>query len=139
VLQVINAKLSRVVGVSNLMAGCHLWSLILLALTSLFLKGGSYLFTWSLLFNLGALGFVLARKQREILSIKHLMLLVIGTVPGIILFIPLVYLTSVALTLSSFVALFAIAGTLVLLFGPLTPHFAVVAAIRKAFHTVPNS
>ncbi len=139
VLQVINAKLSRVVGISNLMAGCHLWSLILLALTSLFLKGGSYLFTWSLLFNLGALGFVLARKPREILSIKHLMLLVIGTVPGIILFIPLVYLTSVALTLSSFVALFAIAGTLVLLFGPLTPHFAVVTAIRKPFHTVPNS
>jgi len=48
--------------------GLVLFALFLLALTSLFLKGGSYLFTWSLLFNLGALGFVLARKQREILS-----------------------------------------------------------------------
>ncbi len=139
VLLVVNAKLSRAVGISNLMAGCYFWSLILLVLTSLFLKGGSYLFTWSLLFNLGALGFVLARKEREILSIKHLMLLVIGAVPGIILFIPLVYLISVALTLRSFVALFATAGIMVLLLGPLTPHFAAVAAIRKAFHTIPNS
>ncbi|HKU77527.1 MAG TPA: M28 family peptidase [Pyrinomonadaceae bacterium] len=139
VLLVVNAKFGRPVGISNLMAGCYIWSLIFLVLTSLFLKGGSYLFTWSLLFNLGALGFVLARKQRENLSIKHLMSLVLGAVPGIILFVPLVYLTSVALTLGSFVALFAIAGIMVLLLGPLTPHFAVVAAIRKAFHPVPNS
>ena len=139
VLLVVNAKLGRLAGISNLMVGCYLWSLIFLVLTSLFLKGGSYLFTWSLLFNLGALGFVLARKQGEILSVKQLILLVLGAVPGIILFVPLVYLTSVALTLRSFVALFAVAGIMVLLLGPLTPHFAVVAAIRKAFHTVPNS
>ena len=64
------------------MVGGYLWSLILLALTSLFLKGGSYLFTWPLLFNLGALGFVLARKRRATLSSKHLMLQVAGAVPG---------------------------------------------------------
>ncbi|HEU4931484.1 MAG TPA: M28 family peptidase [Pyrinomonadaceae bacterium] len=133
VLLVVNGKLSRAVGVSNLMAGGYLWSLILLALTSLFLKGGSYLFTWSFLFNLGALGFVLARKGREIFSIKHLMLLVLGAVPGIILFTPLIYLMWVALTLRSFVALFAIVGITVLLLGPLTPHFAVVTALRKTF------
>ncbi|HKU77537.1 MAG TPA: M28 family peptidase, partial [Pyrinomonadaceae bacterium] len=139
VLLVVNAKFGRLAGISNLMVGCYLWSLIFLVLTSLLLKGGSYLFTWSLLFNLGALAFVLARKQGEILSVKQLILLVLGAVPGIILFVPLFYLTSVALTLRSFVALFAVAGIMVLLLGPLTPHFAVVAAIRKAFHTVPNS
>jgi len=138
VLLVVNAKLSHKVGISNLMVGGYLWSLILLALTSLFLRGGSYLFTWPLLFNLGTLGFVLARKQREIFSIKHLMLQVVGAVPGIILFSPLVYLTSVALTLRSLGALIAIAGTMVLLLGPLTPHFAVVAALRKTFPAVPN-
>jgi len=67
VLLVVNAKFERV-GVSNLMAGGYLWSLILLALTSLFLKGGSYLFTWPLLFNLSALAFVLARKRRASFS-----------------------------------------------------------------------
>jgi Peptidase family M28 len=129
VLLVVNAKFSQV-GISNLIAGGYLWSLLLLVLTSLFLKGGSYLFTWPLLFNLGALGFVLARKRPEIFSIKHLVLQVAGAVPGIILFSPLVYLTSVAFTSRSIGALIAIAGTMVLLLGPLTPHFAVVAALR---------
>jgi hypothetical protein len=137
VLLVVNAKFSQV-GISNLMVGGYLWSLILLALTSLFLKGGSYLFTWPLLFNLGALGFVLARKRRAIFSRKHLVLLVAGAVPGIILFSPLVYLTSGAFTLHSPGALIAIAGTMVLLLGPLTPHFAVVAGLRKAFQFVPH-
>jgi len=138
VLLVVNAKFSHV-GISNLMVGGYLWSLILLALTSLFLKGGSYLFTWPLLFNLGALGFVLARKRRPIFSSKHLVLQVAGAMPGIILFIPLVYLTLVALTLRSLGALIAIAGTMVLLLGPLTPHFAVVAALRKSFRGVLNN
>jgi hypothetical protein len=128
VLLVVNAKFNHV-SVSNLMVGGYLWSLILLALTSLFLKGGSYLFTWPLLFNLGALGFVLAGKRPVILSGKHLVLLVAGAVPGIILFTPLVYLTSAALTLSSLGALIAIAGTVVLLLAPLTPHFAVVSRV----------
>jgi hypothetical protein len=138
VLLVVNAKFSHV-GISNLMVGGYFWSLILLLLTSLFLKGGSYLFTWPLLFNVGALGFVLARKRRPNFSSKHLVLLVAGAVPGIILFGPLVYFTSVALTLRSLGALIAIAGTMVLLLGPLTPHFAVVAALRKAFHVDLNS
>jgi hypothetical protein len=133
VVLVVNARLSRPVGISNLMVGGYLWSLFLLALTSLFLKGGSYLFTWPLLFNLGALGFVLARKGRESFSNKQLMLQVAGAVPGIILFSPMVYLTSAALTIHSLGSLIAIAGTMVLLVGPLTPHFAVVAGSRKAY------
>ena len=137
VLLVVNARLSQV-GISNLMVGGYLWSLILLALTSLFLKGGSYLFTWPLLFNLGALVFVLARKRRASFSSKHLVLQVAGVVPGIILFSPLVYLTSVALTLRSVGALIVIAGTMVLLLGPLTPHFAVIANLRKAFQGIPK-
>lgn len=138
VLLVVNAKFSQV-GISNLMVGGYVWSLILLALTSLFLKGGSYLFTWPLLFNLGALGFVLARKRRAIFSSKDLVLQVAGAVPGIILFSPLVYITLVALTLRSLGALIAIAGTVVLLLGPLTPHFAVVAALRKSSTAYLNS
>jgi hypothetical protein len=123
-------RLSRHAGISNLMVGGYLWSLILLALTSLFLKGGSYLFTWPLLFNLGALGFVLARKRSDPFSVKHLMLQVAGAIPGIILFSSLVYLTSAALTLRSFAALIAIAGIMVLLLGALTPQFAVVTGSR---------
>jgi hypothetical protein len=131
VLLVVNAKFARV-GISNLMLGGYLWSLILLVLTALFLKGGSYLFTWPLLFNLGALGFVLVRKRPAILGLKELALLVAGAVPGIILFTPLVYLTSAALTLSSLTASIAIAVAAVLLLGPLTPHFAALAGFRKA-------
>ena len=135
VLLVLIARFNKV-GIANLMVGGYLWSLILLALTSLFLKGGSYLFTWPLLFNLVALGIVLARKRPAVFSRKYLVLQVAGAVPGIILFIPLAYLTSVALTLNSLGALIAIAGTAVLLLGPLTPHFAVVAALRKPFQAV---
>lgn len=138
VLLIVNAKFSQI-GSSNLMVGGYIWSLILLVVTSLFLKGGSYLFAWPLISNLGALGFVLARKRRGIFSSQHLVLQVIGAVPGIILFLPLVYLTSVALTLHSLRALVATAGTMVLLLGPLTPHFAVVAALRKSFQGVLNS
>jgi Peptidase family M28 len=130
VLLVVNAKVGHNIGISNLMVGGYFWSLVLLAVTSLFLKGGSYLFTWPLLFNLGALGFVLSSKQRESFSIKHLMLQMLVAVPGVILFSPLVYLTSVALTLRSLGALIAIAGTMVLLLVPLTPHFATVVALR---------
>jgi hypothetical protein len=140
VLLVVNAGLSRKLGISNLVAGGYLCSLIFLALTSLYLKGGSYLFTWPLLINLGAFGFVLMRKQREFRSIKQLTLQVAGALPGIILFSPLVYFTSVALTLRSAGALIAIAGTMVLLLGPLTPHFTVVAALgKKTVPVVPNS
>ncbi len=136
VLLLVNAKVGHKLGVSNVMVGGYLWSLILLALTSIFLKGGSYLFTWPILFNLGALGFVLAQKRREVFSIKHLILQVAGAVPGIILFSPVVYLLWVALGLGSFGASIAIAGIMVLLLGPLTPHFAVVAALPKAFPAV---
>ena len=131
VVLVVNARLSHKVGISNLLVGGYLWSLLLLALTSLFLKGGSYLFTWPLLFNLGALGFALARKRRETFSIKHLALHLSCAVPGIILFSPLVYLTSVALTLDSFGALLAIGGAMVLLLGPLRPHLAMLAAYGR--------
>jgi len=131
VLLVVNVKFRRKVGISNLMVGGYLWFLLLLAVTSLFLKGGSYLFTWPLLFNLGALAFVLPRKQRESFSIKLLMLQVVAALAGIILFSPLVYLTAVALTLRSLGGAIAIAGTLVLLLGPLTPHFAVVTGSRN--------
>ncbi len=138
VLLVVIARFSHV-GVSNLMAGSYLWSLILLVLTSLFLKGGSYLFTWPLLVNTGVLGLVLARKQRATFSTKQLLLQVAGAMPGIILFVPLVYLTLVALTLRSLGALIAIAGAMVLVLAPLTPHFAGVAALRKSFRGVLSS
>ncbi|MEK6283543.1 MAG: M20/M25/M40 family metallo-hydrolase [Acidobacteriota bacterium] len=139
VVLVVSAKLGHKVGILNLIVGGYLWSLILLALTSLFLKGGSYLFTWPLLFNLGALGFGLARKRRENFSSKHLMMHLACAVPGIILFSPLIYLTAVALTLDSLGTLIAIAGAMVLLLGPLTPHFAVLAALRKASCGAPNT
>ncbi len=138
VVLVLSAKLGHKVGISNLIVGGYLWSLILLVLTSLFLKGGTYLFTWPLLFNLGALGFGLARKRRQNFSSKHLIMYVACAVPGIILFSPLIYLIAVALTLDSFGALIAIAAAMVLLLGPLTPHLAVLAALTEGFRGVPN-
>lgn len=125
----VTAKLNKKFGIANLMTGGYLWSLLLLALTSLFLKGGSYLFTWPLLFNLGAFGFVLVRKRHDIFSAKQLMLYLACAVPGIILLSPLVYLTWVALTLRSFGALIVVPGIMVLLLVPLTPHFAHISSI----------
>src|SRR5437762_10591344 len=50
---------------ANMLAGGLCWWLLLLVLSSLFLPGGSYLFTWPLLFSLLGLGVRFALEPAE--------------------------------------------------------------------------
>src|SRR4029077_14688539 len=77
----------------NLMVGALLWWVILLIGTSLFLPGASYLFTWPLLFSIVGLGMLLSAGGRDSLTIKHLLLLAICSVAGIVMMVPTMYQT----------------------------------------------
>ena len=83
----------RNISVEDLLAGGLLWWLLLTVLTSLFLAGGSYMFTWPLFFSLVGLVTLLLRwKQQEPLSPTSLAACLVCTFPSIFLIAPMVYL-----------------------------------------------
>jgi hypothetical protein len=132
VLAVIRLKLGRRVRAEELMMGGALWWLALTVLTSLFLRGGSYLFTWSSLLGLAALGVVFAAKDRESFSPKHQVMLVLGTLPGVILLAPAVYLSCLALTHNSSIYVLLVVAASVLILSALTPQLRPIAALSRA-------
>jgi hypothetical protein len=81
----------------DLVAGALAWWLLLLVLTSVLLPGGSYLFTWPLLIALVAFAIWIGPwKTRSVVSVA---VILACAIPGIILFVPLIYLLLSALTL----------------------------------------
>jgi hypothetical protein len=119
--------------IPNLMAGAMLWWLILTILTSLFLPGASYLFTWPLLFSLIGLGFLLSKRFQKLGLARRLAVLSICALPGIILFSGVIYPIFLAITVS---LSGAIAILVVLLLGLLIPHLALMAK-EKGFQASP--
>ncbi|MBW4611011.1 MAG: M20/M25/M40 family metallo-hydrolase [Hassallia sp. WJT32-NPBG1] len=117
----------KLVSVQNLTVGALLWWLILMVLTSVYLPGTSYLFTWPMLFSLVGLGFIFASK-RDFPREKVLVVLSACAIPGIILIAPTIYLIFVALTLElSGVVMVMV----VLLLGLLIPHLSLMATRNK--------
>lgn len=115
------------ISIQNLTVGALLWWLILMVLTSIYLPGASYLFTWPLLFSLVGLGFIFA-SNRDSAKGKRLVMLTACAIPGIILLAPTIYLVFVALTLElSGVVMFLV----VLLLGLLIPHLSLMAIPNK--------
>ena len=109
--------------VENLVMGALLCWLFLLVVTSLVVPGSSYLFFWPLLFGLAA-RFIMFRSQpapHEPYKLLALQLLLV--LPAIVLFVPMINNTFVALGLS---AVMIITPMLMLLFGLLIPQFAFV-------------
>lgn len=88
-------------GDGSLAVGAYLWLLIFAVLTSLFVSGASYLLTWPLLFGLVGLAFSFARKEEGSFSIKQLIVLLLTSLAGIVLIVPMIYLIFVALTLAN--------------------------------------
>jgi hypothetical protein len=90
------------------------------------LPGGSYLFTWPLLFALA--GTVILFYTRPQQSVRKSLVLAAYALPAIVLFGPLIYWLFVALTISN-------ASTVVipvaLLIGLLTPHLDVIAPRKR--------
>jgi hypothetical protein len=115
--------------VENLMMGALTWWLILMVLTSLLLPGGSFLFTWPLLFSLLALGLIfLGEKKEKPNSMKRVAVFSIGAIPGVIILAPIIYLVFVGLTLGMSGAVIVL---VVLQLGLLIPHLSFIATSYK--------
>jgi Peptidase family M28 len=115
-------------GVQNLAVGALFWWMILMIATSLYLPGGSYLFTWPLLFSSVGLGLLFAFRDQPPGSVKVLAPLALCAIPGIVLFTPLIYLLFVSLTLRLSGAVMVM---VVLLLGLLTPHLNIITTSGK--------
>jgi hypothetical protein len=116
------------VSLHNLITGALLWWLIFMVLTSLYLPGASYLFTWPLLFTLIGLGFIFKEKNHKHVFWQNLILFTVFTLPGIILFVPTIYLVFHALTISKSGILMIL---VVLLLGLLIPHLYFISNIKR--------
>ncbi|HEX8560042.1 MAG TPA: M20/M25/M40 family metallo-hydrolase [Pyrinomonadaceae bacterium] len=89
----------RRAGAYDLLAGGLVWWALLMVGVSLFVPGGSYLFTWPLLFAVAALYLLTTAKDGS--GVKRLVVLALYAVPGIIFLVPLIELLFNALTLSA--------------------------------------
>jgi hypothetical protein len=114
--------------VTDLWTGALLWWLLFLLLTTFAMQGASYLFTWPLLFSLLALAIVFIWNPKETRSGKKLALVSAGTIPAIILFIPIIQILFVGLTVSSSALVMVVAA---LLFGMLVPLLNLISSMNK--------
>jgi hypothetical protein len=128
VTSAIYAKLWAKASVESLAVGGLVWWLILAIGSSLYLSGASYLFIWPLLLGLVALAFMLVSRNWAADGPKRLTALSICAVPGIVLFVPIIYLVFLAMTLSMSAVL---AVMVVLLLGLLIPQLRLMAGSRK--------
>jgi hypothetical protein len=114
--------------IQNLCVGAMLWWWIAMILTSVFLPGASYLFTWPLLLGLMGLVFIFAAKHQKYVLEKHFVVLSLFAVPGIILLSPIIYLIFVALTVSMSGVVVVM---VVLLLGLLIPHLYLMTTLNR--------
>lgn len=118
--------IARRINTPNLMMGNLCCWLVLLCLTVFFLPGASYLFMWPLLFNLAALAYLFVRQPGKPRAVQHLAVLALCALPGVVLFVPVIYLTGIALTVDSFGSLASLTAAPVLLLGPFSPHLMIL-------------
>jgi len=93
----------RKIRAENLWVGGLLWFLIMLVLSALYIPGGSYLFTWPLLFGLFGLAATFVLRTRaagndENLPLKLAIVFSISAIPGVLLLVPLIGQIFTALT-----------------------------------------
>src|SRR5208282_1103949 len=83
--------LGRKIRLGNLIFGALAWRAILTVVTSLLLKGASYLFTWPLLASLVELGYAFTRRNPEVEE-ESALVWTMPAIVGILLFGGLPYL-----------------------------------------------
>lgn len=119
----------RRTSVESLVAGSLLWWLILLATSSFFLPGGSFIFAWPLAFNLIAFGWlILSQPVERSRNIIQLLVLTACAAPGVFLLAPVIYQIFVGLTLNW---TFAVITMVVLSLGLLVPHLQLLDSKRR--------
>ena len=112
----------------GLLIGGLSWWQLLMIVTTLLLPGGTYLFTWPLLFGIIGAGFILMTKDPALLSPKAFALYSLCAIPGLLLMPPLLYLLYTGIGLG-------VAGALMLLVVLLTalliPHLYLITSQKK--------
>ena len=111
---------------SNLTMGALLGLFILSIPVHWFVPGASYLFVWSLVFSTIALATTFISRNQDA-SIKQTIVFLVCAIPGVLLFVPVIYLVYTALTLASAGILMAM---LALLLATLVPHLRLMATSR---------
>ena len=117
----------RRANVESLAVGSLLWWGILMLAASLYLPGGSYLFTWPLLFGLLAVAAVMVSRKREAGAGLFNLLLPLGlcAAPVIILLAPAVQQIFIGLTLNWTTYIIAMVA---LALGLFVPHLQLINA-----------
>jgi hypothetical protein len=114
--------------VQNVAVGALVWWLILMVLTSIYLPGASYLFTWPLMFgSMGMMSLVMF-TDRKLSSGQLLATLALCGIPAIVLLTPIIYLLFVSLSLRLSGAVMVM---VVLLLGLLIPQLHLVTIRNK--------
>jgi len=88
--------LRRKVTAGGVLAGALLALASLAVVTSIFLPGASYLFTWPSLFVAAALHLTLSQAEGDSAPVRRFLALALAAVPGLLLFIPPAYLVMAA-------------------------------------------
>jgi hypothetical protein len=101
----------------NLMVGATLWWLLLLVISSLFLRGGTYLLLWPLLFVL--LGLALILKDGTQGSWQRSAIVFLSGAPAVVLLAPAIYFIFSALNISRAGIVMILAVMLFTIFLPL--------------------
>jgi len=112
----------------NLAVGSLIWWMILMILTSIYLPGASYLFTWPLMFSSIGMMPLVAFKDQKLGAGQLLAMLTLWGIPAIVLLTPIIYLLFVSLSLRLSGAVMVM---VVLLFGLFTPHFCLMTMRHK--------
>jgi hypothetical protein len=120
--------LRRKLGPMNLAMGALLWCLVLMVVTTVFLPGASYLFSWPLLFSLAGLGYCFSAGPDSSVSWKLFAVLIVASIPGIILVAPAIYHVSIALPMSMMAGVMILAA---LTLGLFVPHLEVIQRLNK--------
>ena len=127
ILCALYGALGRRTRTGDLAVGGLLWWVILTVLTSLFLKGASYMFVWPLLASLAALGYTFTRRNPEAKE-QSALVWALPAIFGILLFAVLPYLL-VMLVSTTAVTLLVIVTALLL--GLLVPNIHIMTAHRR--------
>lgn len=123
-------RFSRKRGAENLLVGGLCWWVLLMVASIFLLPGASYILTWPLLFILAAVVFWFRAERSEPTTPKNFAALLVGALPGIILFVPIIYLVFIAMRLN---ATIAISLMVVLLTGLMVPQLGLVAGARRGW------
>lgn len=128
---VVLGSFGRRISGANLFVGALVWWAALMIAATKWVSGGSYLATWPLFFALLGLGYGFVGRDERVRPAVNLAIATLCAIPGILLVVPFVHLTFIAMP-------FALAPGLVLLLvllsAPLIPLLrSAMAGTRWAF------